>query len=93
MSLLWVEIEALAIEGANLSPARGERLARLTETALARLLAERGSYTRMRSLLAEGQEAAHTHASYKMRAPAEDNEAKWAEELALVLYRAIDRTQ
>jgi hypothetical protein len=28
----------------------------------------------------------------KMNAPAGANDARWAEELALVLYRAMDRT-
>jgi hypothetical protein len=89
MSNLWVEIEALVLDGVPLNPLQGRRLANLTEIALTRLLDQRGTTAR----LAAGETEQRKNPSpTHMRMPAGANEARWAEELALVIYRAMDRT-
>ncbi|HEV2387310.1 MAG TPA: hypothetical protein VGS20_08650 [Candidatus Acidoferrales bacterium] len=85
MSRLAVEIECLVLDGVALDPAGAQRLARRTETALARLLGGRGispETTGADLPAVKGPE---------MKPPAGASEARWAEELALALYRAIDR--
>lgn len=91
MSHLFVDIEALVIDGVPLRSVDGRRLAHVTEIALTRLLQQRGI-----AAFDAGDPALESDApnprSIKMRAPAGANDARWAEELALVLYRAMDRT-
>jgi hypothetical protein len=92
MSNLWMEIEALVLDGVPLNSVQGQRLAQLTEIALTRLLEQRGTSTR---LGANGDEQEKEMPSTKpatMNVPANANEARWAEEIALVIYRAMDRT-
>jgi hypothetical protein len=92
MSDLWVEIETLVLDGVPMSSVQGRKLARMTEIALARLLEQRGTSTRISSA-GDGQEKkARNPAPSTMRVPANANEARWAEELALILYRAVDRS-
>jgi len=91
MSNLWVDIETLVLDGVPLNAAQGRRLAQLTELALARLLDQRGAVTRIASL--ESDEKTDRNAkSATMQVPVNSNEARWAEEVALVLYRAMDRS-
>jgi hypothetical protein len=89
MSNLWVEIEALVLDGVPLNAVEGRRLAYLTEIALMRLLDQRGTTARLE--VSEPGEKKNPAPS-KMTVPPGANEARWAEELALVLYRAMDRT-
>jgi hypothetical protein len=91
MSNLWIEIEALVLDGTPMDPARGQRLANLTEIALVRLLEQRGTAMRMPGReVAGGSE--HSAKPSTLKIPDGANEARWAEELALILYRAIDRS-
>lgn len=92
MSNLWVEIEALVLDGVPMDSVQGRRVAQLTEIALARLLDQRGIVTRLASL--EEKQATDTRNArpINMQVPAGANEARWAEKLALILYRAVDRT-
>ncbi len=85
MSHVWIEIESLVLDGLQMDPAKGRRLARLTEMALERLLRERGISPEV-----ESAEVKETKAP-DVRVPAAANEARWAEELAQSLYRALDR--
>jgi hypothetical protein len=90
MSQLWVDIERLVLDGVGLDPSKGSRLAAMTQTALERLLRERGISTGL-----QGGDGAHEREkrSYgaEMKSQPGPDEARWAEELAEVLYRAIDR--
>lgn len=90
MSNLWVEIETLVLDCVPMNSVQGQRLAQMTEIALARLLEQRGTVPQMAS--GDGEREARNPAPAMMRVPANANEARWAEELALVLYRAVDRT-
>jgi hypothetical protein len=92
MSDLWVEIETLVLDGVPMNSAQGKRLAQLTEIALAHLLEQRGTHTRVSLGRDEERKKVHNPGPATMRAPANANEAKWAEELALALYRVMDRT-
>ena len=92
MSNLWVEIEALVLDGVPMDPVQGRRLAQLTEIALARLLDQRGTSTRLAASGAQQEKETPKAGPMTMKLPAGANEARWAEELALILYRAIDRT-
>jgi hypothetical protein len=92
MSNLWVEIEALVLDGVPMNTVQGRRLAQLTEIALTRLLEQRGTSTRLAASGSEQEKNAESARSANMNLPAGANEARWAEELALVLYRAMDRT-
>ncbi len=97
MSNLWVEIETLVLDGVPMNAIQGRRLAQLTEIALARLLDQRGTFTRAVSGNDEQGKGAQEKrvqdsAPTTMRVPANANEARWAEELALVLCRAVDKT-
>jgi hypothetical protein len=89
MSNLWLEIETLMLDGVPLNSVQGRRLAELTEVALTRLLEQRG--TALRAVTGTDEKAKNP-ASQTMHVPAHANEARWAEELALSLYRALDRT-
>jgi len=89
MSNLWVDIEALVLDGVPLNAVEGQRLAYLTEIALTRLLDQRGTGARL-EVSEMGQKK--NPAPSNMKVPAGANEARWAEELALALYRAMDRT-
>jgi hypothetical protein len=91
MSHLYVDIEALVLDGVPLRQVDGRRLAHLTEIALTRLLQQRG-ITAFDAGDRELAPDAHNPKPMKMNAPAGANDARWAEELALVLYRAMDRT-
>jgi hypothetical protein len=91
MSNLWIEIEALVLDGVPLDAVKGRRLAQLTEVALARLLDQRGIATRLSSF-GPGKEAKAKNAKpLSMHVPAGASEARWAEELAMALFRAVDR--
>jgi hypothetical protein len=89
MSNLWIEIETLVLDGVPLNAVQGRRLTQLTEIALARLLDQRGTATRLTSL--DTNTEAKDMKSVGMRVPAGANEARWAEELALILFRSVDR--
>lgn len=89
---LWVEIEALVLDGVPLDSVQGRRVAQLTEIALARLLDQRGTVTRLASLDERPLNDSQNTKPANMNLPAAANEARWAEELALILYRAVDRT-
>jgi hypothetical protein len=91
MSNLFVEIEALVLDGVPLDAVQGRRLAQLTEIALARLLDRRGTATRLGSS-EERAKAAPSEKPASMHVPPGSSEARWAEELALILYRAVDRS-
>jgi len=91
MSNLWVEIEALVLDGVPMNMVQGRRVAQLTEIALTRLLEQRGVSTKLESG-AEHENKSGDAKSANINLPAGANEARWAEELALVLYRAMDRT-
>ena len=86
MNSLRVDIENLVLSGLAMDPARGRRLARLTEMALERLLRQRGVPVQFTSDLsrnkAKGQLA---------KTPPDTDESRWAEELAQAVYRALDR--
>lgn len=88
MSNLWVEIEALVLDGAPLNSVQGRRLVQMTEIALTRLLDQRGTPVRLAENVSDDEKRARTSVSV----PPGANEARWAEELALVLYRAMDRS-
>jgi hypothetical protein len=92
MSNLWIEIEALVLDGVPMDSVQGRRLAQLTEIALARLLDQRGTVTRLASLEEKQQRETQNTKPANLKVPAGANEARWAEELALILYRAVDRT-
>lgn len=92
MSNLWVEIEALVLDGVPMDTVQGRRLAQLTEIALTRLLEQRGTSTRLAASGSEQEKKADSARLANMNLPARANEARWAEELALALYRAMDRT-
>jgi len=93
MSDLWVEIEALVLEGVPMNSVQGRRLAEQTEIALTRLLEQRGVSTGALTSEAEQHKTKNerTAGSQTMHLPVNANEARWAEELALTLYRAMDR--
>ena len=90
MSNLWVEIETLVLDGVPMNSVQGRRVAQMTEIALARLLEQRGTVPQMAS--GDGEREARNPSPATMRVPANANEARWAEELALILYRAVDGT-
>ena len=92
MSNLWVEIETLVLDGVPMNPVQGRRVAQMTEIVLARLLAERGTVPRFAPDSAERGKKVRNPGPATMRLPADASEARWAEELAMVLYRAMDRT-
>ena len=87
MSYLAVEIESLILDGFRMDPARGRRLARLTETALERLLRQRGL------VLPAGPLEVKEIQTSRIHQPAAADEGKLAEELALALCRALDRVR
>jgi hypothetical protein len=85
MSLFSVEIETFVLDGFDLSPSAGRRLARLTEEALQRLLDQRGvpsphSRPEVKEALTQ-----------KMQATPDVKHERLAGELAEALYRALDR--
>jgi hypothetical protein len=88
---LWLDIEALVLDGVPLNSVDGRRLAQLTEIALARLLQQRGT-SAIETRATEHEPPPRTNKPIAMSIPSGANEARWAEELALVLYRALDRT-
>lgn len=88
MSRVMIDIESILLEGTGMDPAKGRRLASLTQAALERLLRDRGAST---SLATRGDWSAGTK-SVRMGAPAGDSESRWAEELAAAVYRSIDRS-
>ncbi len=92
MSNLRVEIEALVLDGVPLDAVQGRRLAQNTEIALTRLLDKCGTVTRLAALEEKQEEEAKNAKPAHLRVSAGANEARWAEELALILYRAVDRT-
>lgn len=92
MSTLWMDIEALVLDGVPMDSVQGRRLAQLTEIALTRLLEQRGTSTRLVAGGDEQEKEAQSTKPATMRLPANANEARWAEEIALAVYRAMDRT-
>jgi hypothetical protein len=92
MSNLWVEIETLVLDGVPLNSVQGRRLAELTEIALTRLLEQRGTSTRGIAGSDETYKKVQNQGPQTMHVPDNANEARWAEELALSLYRTMDRT-
>lgn len=85
MSRLKVEIESLVFDGVGMDSAAARRLARRTETALERLLRDRGISSPEQSVAMRAVRAPD------VKPPAGASEGRWAEELALALYRAVDR--
>jgi hypothetical protein len=85
MSLFTVEIETLVLDGFDLSPSAGRRLARLTEEALQRLLDQRGVPSPLSRL--EVKEAPEQ----QMNATPDVKHERLAGDLAEALYRALDR--
>ncbi len=86
MSVFAVEIEALVLDGFDLSPGEGRRLARLTEAALARLLDQRGTASRIPAGTARGAP------EQKIEVAANSRPERLAEQIAEALYRALDRS-
>jgi hypothetical protein len=82
MSLFAVEIEELVLDGFDLSLSEGRRLARLTESALARLLDQRGIASSFR-------EPGAPVASIDVRPGTPTR--RLAEQIAEALHRALDR--
>lgn len=91
MSQLWVEIEQLVFDGVPLDLAKGRRVATLTEAALERLLRERGLSAAMRGNGGSLELEQRDHRA-EMESPPAADEARWAEALAKMLYRTIDRS-
>jgi hypothetical protein len=91
MSNLWINIESLVLDGVRLNEAQGRRVAQLTELALARLLDQRGTVTKI-AASAGKEKQDHKSKSTTMNISPNANETRWAEELAMTLYRAMDRT-
>jgi hypothetical protein len=96
MSNLWMEIESLVLDGVPMDSIQGRRLAQLTEVALARLLEQRGASTQVAAIGEERDGKKETGppgaTPANMRLPAHANEARWAEEIALAVYRSMDGT-
>jgi hypothetical protein len=90
MSQLWIDIERLVLEGVSLSPTEGNRLAALTQMALERLLRARGVSAVLRGSGGSQETESQTHGAQMKSSPAD--ERQWADELAEILYRAIDRS-
>jgi hypothetical protein len=90
MSELWVEIEQLVLDGVPLDMARGRRIAALTQMALERLLRERGVSAALQRAGAGRETGASRHRA-EMRSPPAADEAQWADSLAKILIRSIDR--
>jgi hypothetical protein len=90
MSQLWIDIEGLVLDGVLLSPAKGTRLAALTQMALERLLRARGLSTGLRGSGGIQETESQTYGAQMKSSPAD--ERQWADELAEILYRAIDRS-
>jgi len=90
MSALWLEIEKLVLDGVPLSAAQGRRVAQLTEISLQRLLQQRGMAARLEESEEQHKEKGAAKADVHM--PENANEARWAEEIALAIYRAMDRS-
>jgi hypothetical protein len=84
MSLFTVEIESLVLEGFDLSPSEGRRLARLTESALARLVERRSVAFRMTSRMMQ-------EAPQQIEVEPGTRRECLAEQIAAALYRALDR--
>lgn len=93
MSRLTIEIERMVFDGVALEPAKGRRLVDLTQIALERLLRNRGVSGRLAEpAQAQGPTsgAGIKSSPAAMKSPLAD-ETRWANELAEILYRAIDR--
>jgi hypothetical protein len=89
MSRLWVDIERIVLDGVAIDPAKGPRIAALTQASLERLLRERGVTANVRVGAGTDQQKTQ-HRGATRSPPAAD--ARWADELAQILYRAIDRS-
>lgn len=90
MSQVWVDIERLVLDGVSFGPATGG-IAALTQAELERLLRERGISARLRGGGGTRENEAQTYGAQMKSSPGAD-EARWANELAEILYRAIDRS-
>jgi hypothetical protein len=86
-----MEIEALVLDGVRMDSTQGRRLRQLTEAALTRLLEQRGAGGQLEDGAMDDEES-DGKVTGEMRLPANTNEARWAEEIALAVYRAMDRT-
>lgn len=92
MTNLWMEIEALVLDGVPMHAAQGRRLKHLTEIALTQLLEQRGVTARLASLDEDQINESTGALGGLMRLPAGAKEARWAEEIALAVYRAMEKT-
>jgi hypothetical protein len=90
MSHLRVDIERIVLDGVSFDPAKGNRLAALTQMALERLLRERGVSARLRAGERTQEQATANRAADMKSTPT--TEARWADELAEILFRTIDRS-
>jgi hypothetical protein len=84
MSRLWIDIERIVLDGVPSDPARAGRVATLTQMALERLLRERGAAAAQASQPRSDERAT-------TRSPATPEE-RWADEIAHIVYRAVDRS-
>jgi hypothetical protein len=93
MSRLWVDIERIVLDGVALDPAKASRLAALTQLALERLLRERGAAGLRAGAPAQPQQTrtSRPEGAVVTRSPPAAEE-RWADELAHVICRAIDRS-
>jgi hypothetical protein len=90
MNPLWIDIERIALDGVPIDPSKGRRLAALTQAALERLLRNHGISADM---TVAGGHSETRDSKVEMKSPlAAGDEARWADELATALYRAIDRS-
>jgi hypothetical protein len=90
MTPLWIDIERIALDGVPIDPSKGRRLATLTQAALERLLRNRGVSADM---TVGGYRSDRPDSKIDIKSPATTgDEARWADELATALYRAIDRS-
>jgi hypothetical protein len=89
MTNLWMEIEALVLDGVPMDAAQGRRLKHLTEIALTQLLEQRG----VAAALHEDRVVEATgDAGRLLRLPAGAKELRWAKEIALAVYRTMEKT-
>jgi len=91
MSALWVDIERIVFDGVALDPPKADRLAALTQIALERLLRERGAAAGRRAGEPAQPRTSRPEQLAVTRSPPAAEE-RWADELAQVICRAIDRS-
>jgi hypothetical protein len=91
MSHLWIDIERIVLDGVALDPAKANRLAALTQMALERLLRERGATAGQRDGATTQPAKSRPDRPTGTRSPAAQEE-RWADELAHIIHRAVDRS-